>query len=295
MTATHSLLAVSVAIGVSAAPVAGQEGAPAPDRELRFDFWASSFSDPPNTNGQAGQPEQPLVIETSERERLSDEWEFRLEPYLWATSLRSEIDIGPLTSTSSACFSDLLKDLDGAVQMRFEGIKGHWGFYLDGTYIGLSNDSRVRVGPFRIRGLDVDTDITEAWLDFGGMYRFGEPGCTFDLMAGGRYVYFSHDLSIGSLIDLDNSTDSVAPVVGGRVRYQLSEKWLASFKIDFSGFGVGDAADLTWGVTGLLGYQLNECTILGFGYRFYDIDVSRDHLDADIQYHGPIVGVSFKF
>jgi opacity protein-like surface antigen len=62
-----------------------------------------------------------------------------------------------------------------------------------------------------------------------------------------------------------------------------------------SGFGVGDAADLAWGVSGLLGYRLSERMTLGFGYRFYDIDYDKDKLDAHIQYHGPIVGMAFHF
>jgi len=57
----------------------------------------------------------------------------------------------------------------------------------------------------------------------------------------------------------------------------------------------GDAADLVWGLTGLVGYRLNDRATLGLGYRYYDIDFSNDRVDADVQFYGPIAGLAFHF
>jgi len=173
-------------------------------------------------------------------------------------------------------------------------MKDRWGFYLDGTYISLSDDPRVKIDRFPIGGLEADVDFTQAWLDFGGIYQFGDPGCTFDLMAGGRWSYTSTDVSLGPF-EVNSSEDYLTPVVGGRFEYALSERWLVSFKADFSEFGVDNGADLTWGVTGLLGYQLSDHTTVGFGYRYYDIDFDGGRADVDLKYYGPIVGLSFSF
>ena len=143
-------------------------------------------------------------------------------------------------------------------------------------------------------GIDVDAQMTMAWLDFGGMYRFGKQGRSFDLMLGGRYMYMGTDVSIGPL-DLDDSNDNVSPVVGGRVQYDLSDKWLVSVRSDVGGFGVGNAADLVWGATALLGYRLSDRTTLGLGYRYYDISISSGRLDADVQMYGPMVGLTYRF
>lgn len=61
------------------------------------------------------------------------------------------------------------------------------------------------------------------------------------------------------------------------------------------GFGVGDAADLSWGLTGVLGYRLEESTTLGFGYRYYDVGFTGGELDLDIQFDGPTVGLAFRW
>ncbi len=235
------------------------------------------------------QDDEPAAAPPPER---SKEWEFIFAPYLWTMSLRADVDAGPISATVDECFTELAKDLEFAAQARFEGLRDdRWGFFLDGTYLNLGADSRAKVGPFRVRGIGVDVQFTQAWLDFGGMYRFGKRGRSFDLMVGGRYNYLATDTSI-AFIDVDDSKDVVAPVVGGRVEYALSDKWLASLKGDVSGFGVDDAADLTWGVTGLLAYRINDRTMLGFGYRYYDIRVGSDF---DFQYYGPMVGVAFRF
>jgi opacity protein-like surface antigen len=224
------------------------------------------------------------------------DWQFTLAPYLWASSLSAEVEAGPISTNADACFTDLLKNLDMAVQLRFEGMRDdRWGFFVDGTYLRLGEDARARVGPFRVRGLDIDAQFTQAWLDFGGMYRFAGHGHNLDLMLGGRYAHVASDVSVGPFLDLDQSLDFVAPLLGGRWQHDLSDRWLLALHGDVGGFGVGDAADLFWGLTALVGYRLNERATLGFGYRFYDIDYDSGPIAADVQFHGPIVGVAFKF
>jgi hypothetical protein len=238
--------------------------------------------------------EEPTDQPTSKSRREADDWQLTLSPYLWMTSLRAEVQAGPASSTTEECFSELLEQMDIGGQLRFEGHNGAWGFYLDGTYMKLSGDARARIGPFRVRGLGVDADFTQAWLDFGGMYRFGEEGRSLDVMLGGRYAYVGVDVSVGPFRTIDESEDFVSPVIGGRLRYALSDTWLLSLAGDVGGFGIGDAADLDWSITGLLGCQLSERTTLGLGYRFYSLDYSKGGLDLDLQFHGPVVGLSFQ-
>lgn len=235
-------------------------------------------------------------VEPEPAKEAPKEWEFTLAPYVWMMSINADVDAGPVSTEADICFTDLLKNMDMAAQVRFEGLrKQRWGFYLDWTYVQLSNDVRARIGPFKVRGLDVDARFTQSWLDFGGMYRFGEKGRSLDVMLGGRYTYLAADVSVGPFLDVDKSKDFVALVVGARVEYALTDKWLVSVRGDIAGFGIGDAANLTWGVTGLLGYRLTEHATLGFGYRYYHIDYSSGALSTDLQFHGPLVGIAFQF
>jgi len=108
-------------------------------------------------------------------------------------------------------------------------------------------------------------------------------------------ILTSLDVSVGPFLDVDESRDFWAPVIGGRLTYALSETWVLSLAGDAGGFGVGDAADLSWGLTGIVGYRLDDRTTLAFGYRFYDIEFSDRDLDLDLQFHGPVVGLAFRF
>jgi hypothetical protein len=293
---------LSLGAGVaSAQPVAdGNEGTPAATdahpvgewlEPSKFTLSVSVFADSA-INQDA---HESLLPPAATSHNGSRDWEFTLAPYLWMSSIRADAEVGSVSGTADACFSDLLKQTDRGAQLRFEGIRHPWGFYLDGTYMSLGGDAQARVGPFRVRGLDVDGEFTQAWLDFGGMYRFGERGRSLDVMAGGRYSYLAADVSIGPFLDVDDWKDFWAPVIGGRLTYALSEKWVVSLAGDAGGFGVGEAADLSWGLTGILGYRLSDTTTMAFGYRFYDIQFSDRDLDLDLQFHGPVVGLAFRF
>jgi len=261
-----------------------------------FDFSVDAVS-----GGQAESSSMFQGVNSEEAESVppkkrGDSWDFTLAPYLWASSIRASVDAGPIFSTTEACFSDLLKDLSFGAQLRFEGLRNdRWGFYLDGTFLRLSSDTTVRVGRFRLRGIDIETEFTQAYLDFGGMYRIGRQGRSFDVLFGGRYTHLGTEVSGGWVIDSKDSKDYVSPVIGGSVTWQLSEKWVVNVKGDVGGFGVGEAADLAWGGTAVLGYHLTESATVAFGYRYYDIDFTNRDLDLDLQFHGPIVGVAFRF
>jgi len=280
------LIAATIGVGIGVRPTLGQAQKANGRSELRL---SPSFQ---SDDGQPATVSPPLPDSHVDKK---GEWEFTLAPYLWASSLRTHVDVGPISTMSEACFTDLLKDLDMGAMMGFEGRKGRWGFFFDALYLSLGDDARARIGPFKARGLDVDAEFTQAEIDFGGMYRFGDPERAFDLMVGGRYTHLETEVSVGPFIDLDETQDFVAPVVGGRLLFELSVRWLMSFKTDFGGFGVGDAADLSWGATGIIGYRISHRTILGFGYRFYDAEFDKSKVDLDVQYHGPIVGMAFSF
>jgi len=284
--------AASVALLASAVFVYVARAAPRPDDPARGgppDLRLTSVSESQDEAAAEGSdPQTPPRRSAPPR----GDWTFELSPYFWAMSLRAEVD----GAVSEACFTDLVGHLDFGAMMRFEGRhSSRWGFYLEGMYLSLGDDAKVHAGPFRFRGIDVDATFTQADLDFGGMYRFGDDALALDVLFGGRYTHLETKLDLGPLPERNNNIDFVAPVVGGRVRFDLGEKWLLSVKADVGGFSVDEAPDLTWGVTSLLGYRLRERAVLGFGYRYYDTGSDDGGTDADLIFHGPIIGLAWSF
>ena len=219
-------------------------------------------------------------------------WNFQLAPYVWMAGVKADTAIGPFESSGEADFIDLVKRLDIGAMLHFEGRKERWGFILDGLYMKLSDDARVRAGPFKVRGIDIDGGLEMTLLEAGAFYRFGEAGRHFDALAGVRYLLIDVEVDAGPLPTVSGDKDWVDPFLGGRLRLDLSEKWLLSLRGDIGGFGVG--SDLTWNVTTLLGYRLSETKTLGFGYRHLDIDYEDGDFSFDAQLSGPYFGLSIR-
>jgi opacity protein-like surface antigen len=245
-------------------------------------------------DGEASFDDQPGREIEDARAKQKD-WEFALAPYLWLLSVSADVKAGPISAGKDVCVTDLLRNLDMIAQLRFEGLhKQRWGFFLDGTYIGLSTEARAKVGPFKLRGLDVDAELRLAWLDFGAMYRFGRSGRSFDAFLGGRVAHVSTALSLGPFVNSAGDSDFVSPVIGGRFERAFSERWIGSLKGEVGGFGV-QGADLYWGATAALGYRLTKHATLEVGYRVYDWNYRQGRRELDLTFHGPIIGLVFRF
>jgi len=99
--------------------------------------------------------DEPLSAAGESSEKGGAGWEFQFTPYVWAAGVKADAVIGSFESSGEADFIDLAKKLDVGVMLHFEGRKERWGFMLDGLYMNLSDDARARVGPFRVRGINI--------------------------------------------------------------------------------------------------------------------------------------------
>ncbi len=221
----------------------------------------------------------------------SGQWTFELAPYLWMAGVRSRSSLGPFDIDADVDFTDLVSMMDMGGMLRFEAMNGRWGLFFDGLYMSLSEDGTVELDKIRF-GLRADVRSRVMLLKLGGFYRFGEPDLAFDAILGGQYVYTRLDLDVGPF-GTSRSNSVWDPIVGGRLLAALSENWRLSLKGTIGGFGVG--TDLTWDATAMLRYRLSQRTTLGFGYRYLKIEQDAGLLDMDVAFHGPIVGISFRF
>jgi hypothetical protein len=159
--------------------------------------------------------------------------------------------------------------------------------------MSLSDDAKVRAGPVKIRGIDIDGGLEMALIEAGLFHRFEFERWYFDALAGARYVRIDVDVDAGLLPTFSRDKDWVDPFIGGRFRLDLSEKWAVSLRGDIGGFDVG--SELSWNATALLGYRLSERTTAAFGYRHLDIDYEDGDFMFDAQFSGPYFGLSFRF
>lgn len=244
----------------------------------------------------------------------SDDWEIRLMPYFWMPSLDADATVSGLSGGVELSFGDVIDYLDFAAMGRVEAWKGKWGLIFDGLFMNLSADGSFQ-GSRGLVTFNLDADVRLGMADFGLAYRlienrFGksnEQKLVFEPYGGLRYGYLRQRIDLNVNIagvgsagrTLGTSEDWVEPFVGGRVIWDLNDKWSLNARGDAGGFGIGSASDLTWQIAFGVDCKLSKRTSLNAGYRIVDLDYSRgsgsNELGIDLRAKGPFVGLTILF
>ena len=93
--------------------------------------------------------------------------------------------------------------------------------------------------------------------------------------------------------DLEDDRQWWDPYVGGRVFYQINDKFYLTAKSDIGGFGVG--SDLSWLVFGGIGYHLRENITTEIGYKFLSVDYSDNGFVYRTETEGIFAGLKVHF
>ena len=238
-------------------------------------------------------------------DQASDDWRFRIAPYLWAISLDGNITARGRTADVDASFSDIVKDLNGGIFLLAEAQKGPVSLFGDVTYADLESESSR--GPF-----SVETDVDLLVFNFGVAYQAAKfrlneydaerpISLLIEPILGGRLFYLDTKLKPSRIPSVSSSETWVDPVVGLRLSSDVTPRWNLRAVGDIGGFGV--SSELTWQAMALAGYRFglfadNDANAV-FGYRALFDDyktgsgTSRSGIDAT--FHGPILGLEIKF
>ena len=98
---------------------------------------------------------------------------------------------------------------------------------------------------------------------------------------------------------LGGSHDWFELALGARVQWGINERWSTALRGDFSGFGIGDASDLTYNLWATADYHPWERWALLFGYRVYSLDyetgTGAQRFGMDVTEHGPFIAAAYRF
>lgn len=232
---------------------------------------------------------------------VRDEWNFQITPYWWFVSSEGNLTVDGTTVPFDLSYSDIAEKWDSGILNRCEAWRGDLGFFIDGIFANLEDDSTVS-------DLKYETKSTVIIADLGTGYRIAElplgsgsdlPLLTIELLGGGRYMYFKGETDISGGSDTSRSQYWFEPFVGGRLSLRLAEKWYFSVRGDAGGFGIGSASDLTWSLVLAINYRVTKHIGVALAYRILDIDYSRgsgdDKSALDSRLQGPGLGVSLWF
>ena len=167
-------------------------------------------------------------------------WDYTAGLYLWVpVSISGTSTVNGVDAPVDLGFDDILEMFEGGISGRFEAWnRSRWGIVVDGYYANLGSEVQT-FGP------RFEADIREGIVDLLGAYRLtpesdglaggivpGPSETAVDIMLGGRYHYLRHDW--------------VELAVGARVQWGVNERWSTALRGDLSGFGIGDASNLTY-------------------------------------------------
>jgi hypothetical protein len=231
----------------------------------------------------------------------ADEWRFSITPYLWAIGMNGNMTVKGVDSDVDENFSDILSNLDIALEAHFEVWKGRWGGFFDGTYVKLKTDAGTTG--------NIDITSTIGLVDFGGFYRVGTwpvgspenkgRALSFDALVGGRYMDLKVKMDPKHLSSRDQSKSWTDLIVGGRMIFDFTEKWSFILRGDIGGFGISGSSDFTANGIGLVGWTFHPSWTLMGGYRAlyqdYETGSGSNEFKYSVTTHGPILGLTYAW
>jgi len=219
----------------------------------------------------------------------SDNWKFRLTPYLWmlgldgtTAALGSDVDV-------DASVSDIADVLNIALFANMELSKGKFFVVFDPMWAQLETDF---VGPgLGVVGGKIDIDMFIVDLNVG--YNVSE---NFGFYAGGRLYDQDIKVTPNLLPPVSLGEDWTDFIVGFRVGTDMSDKWSFMGKID--GAVAGDSESALY-VQAVLLRHFGTNKHLDLGWRYYDVDYETGagptRFKWDVAHSGPVIGFSWEF
>jgi hypothetical protein len=245
------------------------------------------------------------------------DWSFVIAPYAWLAGTGGTITTNGVDQDFDLSFEDILDITTGGFQIYTQARYKRFFVAFDGTWARLGDGEELLGGR-----IDFTVDQTIAEVQLG--YRIAGPNFSatspdaaaftpwaveFDTYLGVRY--WRTDISLN--VDLPGVPPLIPPVqvsgsgtdewyeplIGARLRLGLTPTVGMSVFGNIGGFGVGDAADLTWTATMTVDWQFGQRWGAAFGWRTQSVEESSgsgvERNGSEILTTGPIVGFIYRF
>jgi opacity protein-like surface antigen len=228
-------------------------------------------------------------------------WQFDANVYLWGASIGGKTASG---DTLDVSFTDLLKDLQLGFMGGVEARNGRWSLMTDVMYMDLKqpNNGTVTV-PVLGEDINIAVDATvrlQAWIVTSavGYSIIDTDTVRLAILGGARYLFVKPELDLSTTGPLQPRNKNLSTSAGiwdgiGGIRgiVNLSEKWYVPYYADM---GTGDSA-FTWQGFGGVGYKISKVVNVVAAYRYLYWKFENNKVIDKLNFHGPLVGMIFRF
>jgi hypothetical protein len=221
--------------------------------------------------------------------------------YIFATEITGDAQLRNQSFDVDVSFNDILTHLDLGFMGAVEHRRGEWSFIGDIAYLKISADDSHTEGPVSI---DLEVEFAQTVIEGFAGYRvlnnaYDSTDLGIDVLFGARHTTLDMDVSLdGSLGSFsgshDREDDWLDAVIGVRFQNDFRNGWGSIVWLD-----VGDGSDSSsYQALAMANYTSNAWKFFG-GWRVlhleYDTGSGTSKFAVDLDYNGPMAGVSYRF
>lgn len=247
----------------------------------------------------------------------ASEWSFKIAPYAWLAGTGGTIVTDGEETEFDLSFDEILKLTTGGFQVSGQARYGRFFFVFDGTWAQLGHGEDLLGGRIDFSVKQTIAELHGGYRLLGPEFRSASPdtrayvtgAVALDAYVGVRY--WRTDLALN--VDLPGLPPLIPPtqvatggidewyepLVGARFGLGLSRKFGVAINGNLGGFGIGNAANLTWTLSLLVDWRFGKKWSAAFGWRTQSVDdISGSGVDRNgsrIVTTGPLVGFVYSF
>ncbi len=227
-----------------------------------------------------------------------DGWRVKMSIYGWFPGIHGTVGAAGHDVSVHESFSDVFHVLKGVIPIAVEADKGRFLMPIDFFWVKLGVDKGIPLNDFGQTSINLH--VTESILTPKVGYRIlNGDHLKIDALAGIRYWYVSQNLAlVPSGINNTRSSNWVDGLGGARFIVPLGEK----AAIMASGDAGAGGASLDYQAVGLFTYNFTPKLGLGLGWRYLDVNYSKNfgvrgdqEFIYDVVQSGALAGLYFNF
>jgi hypothetical protein len=223
---------------------------------------------------------------------LGGEWHFQLGVPFWLSSITGDLETPNYNDIPvSASFSQIISHFTFGMMAHAEATNNQVGFGADLIYVNLSDalDTGRSLPALQTLNLGLKQVFAEGFMFYRG-FEAGKPGNpnVFDLLGGFRYYWTESQLN-----QFESSVAWVDLMFGARGQIAIGDHVSLRPRADLALLG----SKLTWNIIAEAAWIFSDHWTASAAYRVMDIDYEKASTSADwdLNYHGPLVGVTYTF
>jgi hypothetical protein len=236
--------------------------------------------------------------------QASGSWEWTAAIYLWGSDVSLDLAVnGDPVLEVDAEFNNLIRKVEMAGTVHFEGQNGHWGFFTDVYYIDLAKSENVPLPDPLPGSVNASMGMTLTIFEAAAIYSPSGSTEGFSLFGGLRYLGVDQSLLLTLPLPGEPSREfgideSFADVMFG-LRYisKFSDRWGYVLRGDLA----TGSTDLTVNALAMLSVGFGQTQKYGavFGYRYLGIELENTEdgvkTETEMTMSGPLAAFTIQW